>query len=238
MSGLRTALRKVVQTTGYDIHKLELGREPLEDIKRMIVNSPLVFDVGANNGQTVRELLHKLEHPAIHSFEPNEVAFAQLSKEYAGQKNLHLNNTALGAEPGQRPFFENSASDMSSFLPLGPQGWGTVRDGRTVTVSTVEGYCRELGIQRIDLLKSDTQGFDLEVLKGAANMLETNSVHLVYIEITFAKLYENLPRFDQIYGFVADRGFELVSFYDMHYLNGRAGWADALFVNPNFTVAA
>ena len=39
---------------------------------------------------------------------------------------------------------------------------------------------------------------------------------------------------DEIYGFLADRGFALVSFYRFFYQNQRAGWADALFVHPEF----
>lgn len=237
MSGLRSSLRKLVRATGYDVHKLELGRDPLNDIRQMIAPSPAILDVGANTGQTIRNLLRSLTNPVIHSFEPNSVVFQQLSKSFAGETNLYLNNFALGNKPGQQTLLENSNSDMSSFLPLGPQGWGAVQDRKQVQVSTVDAYCRDQSISGIDLLKSDTQGFDLEVLKGAAHMLAGNRVHLIYVEIIFAKLYENFPRLDQIYGFIADHGFELVSFYDTHYLNGRAGWADALFVNPNFTAA-
>jgi hypothetical protein len=98
-----------------------------------------------------------------------------------------------------------------------------------VPVCTMDVFCDENEIEHIDLLKSDTQGFDLEVLRGGERMFAEKRVKLVYLEVTFAPLYEHLPRFDQLYGFLADRGFDLIGLYDFHYRNDKLGWADALF---------
>jgi len=84
------------------------------------------------------------------------------------------------------------------------------------------------------LLKSDTQGFDLEVIKGAQKMLDGKLIRLLFLELTFSKLYEDMTRVDEIFRFITDQGFELVSFYKFYYLRGRAGWTDALFVQPQF----
>jgi len=89
-------------------------------------------------------------------------------------------------------------------------------------------------IQFIDLLKSDTQGFDLEVLKGAQGLLSTTKIRLIFLEINFQRLYEGIPRMDEIYRFICDHGFELVCFYPFCYLNGRASFTDALFIQPQF----
>src|SRR5262249_16340388 len=147
---------------------------------------------------------------------------------------VHLNNLALGSKQGRQIFFENTERVMSSFLPLGPDGWGQVTNRREVDVSTVERYCMQHEVQFIDLLKSDTQGFDLEVLKGAQGLLNARKIRLIYLEIIFQKLYEGIPRPDEIYRFISDHGFELVSFYKFYYVNGRAGWTDALFIQPQF----
>src|ERR1041385_1246675 len=91
------------------------------------------------------------------------------------------------------------------------------------------GHLPGVHLNHLDILKSDTQGFDLAVLQGAQRLLERRAVRLVFMEITFSKMYEELPRFDQIYAFLLDRGFALVSFYDFYYQRERAGWTDALF---------
>jgi hypothetical protein len=43
-------------------------------------------------------------------------------------------------------------------------------------------FCAERGIKKIDVLKIDTEGFDLEVLKGASTMLKLGAISFVYFE--------------------------------------------------------
>jgi hypothetical protein len=78
-------------------------------------------------------------------------------------------------------------------------------------------------------LKSDTQGYDLEVLRGASRMLSEKRIALIYLEVTFSRIYQGSPRFDEVYGFLADHGMALVSFYDMIYQHKLLSWTDALF---------
>jgi hypothetical protein len=89
----------------------------------------------------------------VHGFEPGSTGIRTIT--------VRLNNSALGADIGKRAFFENSLSLKSSFLPLGPDGWGQIVDERKVSIDTIENYCMRNRISSIDLLKSDTQGFDL-----------------------------------------------------------------------------
>lgn len=49
-----------------------------------------------------------------------------------------------------------------------------------------------------------------------------------------SRLYIGLPRLAQVYGFMADHGFRLVSFYRFYYQHDRAAWTDALFVDPDY----
>jgi FkbM family methyltransferase len=227
---------------GYDIVRRseeseEIGHDAYADIRSMVGSKlPVIFDVGANVGQTIDALRKVFPSPIIHAFEPGKAAFDFLLQTHSKLPYVRLNNLALGSKPGQQIFFEHSKSYHSSFLPLGPDprpdGWGPISDQREIEVSTVDRYCMQHEIQFIDLLKSDTQGFDLEVLKGAQGLLNARKIRLIYLEIIFQKLYEGIPRLDEIYRFISDHGFELVSFYKCYYLNGRAGRTDALFIQP------
>ena len=123
---------------------------------------------------------------------------------------------------------------MSSFLEPGVECGGIITRRPQVEVKTVDSYCVENGISCIDILKSDTQEFYLQVLKGARHLLMGQRIHLVYMEITFCEMYKDAPKLDEIYGFLMDQGFSLVSFYKFYYQHGRAGWTDALFINPKF----
>jgi hypothetical protein len=52
-----------------------------------------------------------------------------------------------------------------------------------------------------------------------------------YLEMNFVRLYEGMPRFDALLGFLFDQGFELIALYRIRYLKERAGWTDGLFIN-------
>ena len=123
---------------------------------------------------------------------------------------------------------------MSSFLEMTSLGWGQAEKTTQVDVVTIDDFCAKNGISKIDILKSDTQGFDFEVLKGSAQLMERNKISLIYLEVMFSAMYRGLPRFDEMYRFLLDRNFTLVTFYTFHYQEGRAGWTDALFINNDF----
>jgi FkbM family methyltransferase len=228
---IKAAIRSAIRACGYDLRKLETGCDAFLDIKELLadVHSPVVFDVGANVGQTIGRIRQSHPGAIVHAFEPNSHAFGQLSELYKTTPKTYLNPFALGASEEVRTLTEYTASDMSSLLPRGSENWIGVAGSSDVKVRTIDDYCRELTVDHIDLLKSDTQGFELEVLKGARRMLTEGRVRAIYLEITFAPLYEKLPRLDELYAFVVDHGFDLVSFYKFYHVNGRAGWTDALF---------
>ena len=160
-----------------------------------------IFDVGAN--------VDKLFDPCArlsainNSFvEPGSDAFNALREKYFGMQSIHINNIALGDQPGNRDFIENTLSEMSSFLEPDEECWGAMKQRRQVEVTSIDDYCKERRIDRIDILKSDTQGFDLEVLKGAQSLLARNRIRLNFLEINFGKLYKKSARLDEIYVFL------------------------------------
>src|SRR5437867_13004736 len=133
--------------------------------------APLIFDVGANRGQTIEQFRRYFERPLIHAFEPGRSAFAELQRRSAGISDLVLNNTALGARAESRSFLDNDHDDMSSFLEPSVTAWGEIKSRYPVDVITLDDYCEARGIGRIDILKIDTQGFDLQVLAGAQRLM-------------------------------------------------------------------
>ena len=127
----------------------------------------------------------------------------------------------------------NSSSDMSSFLPIGELAWGEVKKETRVMVRTVDQFCRNEGVERIDVLKSDTQGFDLEVFKGAEATIRANRIGLIYFEVIFSEMYRGLPPFTEVFRFLIERGYHLVSLYAFRYQKDLASWTDALFVHQS-----
>ena len=228
---IRKAVKHLLRRAGIDIRFIpELGFDAYADMRKLVATDrPLVFDIGANRGQTIEHFRGAFARPVIHAFEPGRDTFAELQRRTAGIPDLHLNNVALGARVESRTFLQNERDDMSSFLEPSVDAWGEIKDRYPVEITTVDDYCAARGIERIDVLKSDTQGFDLDVLKGAQGMIDRRAIRLILMEITFSDMYKGSPRFDEIYAFLADRRFALVSFYDFYHQRRRAGWTDALF---------
>ncbi len=193
--------------------------------------SPLIFDVGANVGQSIATFRTIFPCAKIHSFEPSPATFEKLKKNAAQLRDVYLWNCALGAIPGEQTLLENTLSEWTSFLQVSTFGWGTVAKKTQVPVQTVDEFCREHGIAQIDVLKSDTQGYELEVFKGAERMFATNAIKLVYCELIFSDMYQNMPSFCEVFDFLAKRNFVLVSFYDIAYEKKVASWTDGLFIN-------
>ena len=228
--------KRLARKAGFEVTRVRdarvlTGRDVGHDIKVLLQDAhhPVVLDVGANRGQSVQLFRELLPDCRIHSFEPGRAAYHELERSTDGLSDLRLNHVAVGAVSGRRRFLENIQDDMSSFLPIGKEGWGSITEEFEVSVITLDDYCSDMSVERVDVLKSDTQGYDLEVLKGAEGLFRDGRVGLVYTEVTFSRLYEDLPGFDVLYRFLADRDMRLVALYDYVMRDGVAAWCDALF---------
>ncbi len=240
MKPLRATVKSLFRKFGYEVNvyrPTHFGENPVSDIEKLLTDNSAVtiFDVGANIGHTIESFKDMFPEAQIHAFEPGTNAFNTLEKIYGSHKNVILNKAGVGSASETKMFLENSMSQMSSFLPLGPDGWGEIVNKIPVAIITLDDYCKERQIPFINVLKIDTQGLDFEVLKGAQNMLSENRIQILLMEVTFAEIYQELPRFDEIFRFLTEMNFKLVSFYKFQYKNNLASWTDAVFINPAFT---
>jgi len=230
-------IRQIVRSLGFDVvryDKCQTGKDPFIDMSKFVHEEcPVIFDVGANIGQSIRKFRAQFPTATIHSFEPSPTTFEILRNNNSNLSDVHLWNCAMGAFPQEMTFLENSHSEMSSFLPLSEFGWGNIEKETLVEVMTIDQFCIDMNINRIDILKSDTQGFDLEVLLGAERTIRSNKIGVIYFEPIFSDMYKDLPSFDKVYSFLIKHDFLLVSFYDIHYQKHLASWADALFVHKS-----
>jgi len=229
-------VRRLFHKFGFDISRFEenqLGRNPFADMERFVADSDstTIFDVGANVGQSVERFRLHFPLSQIHSFEPSPGAYRELQALAASRSGVTAWNVALGAAPGKAMLNENEYSVMNSMLELGEQGWGCVEKQTEVSLQSIDAFCREQNVDRIDILKSDTQGCDLDVFRGAEQMMRKHRIGLIMCEVNFAELYRGAAPFDAIFRFLLDRDFALVAFYAIHFSRNTAGWTDALFVN-------
>lgn len=238
MQLVKTA-NKLLGRLGYVVRRLKpYGNYAADDLKKIFGPKPIqtVFDVGANEGQAARMFLEDFPAATIYSFEPFPKAYAKI-KEQSGDPRLIPVNMALGETTMRKKLFLTKYSLTNSLLPVDAQakqflGECVDSDGETVIdMTTLDAFCAERKIPRIDLLKLDTQGYELNVLEGAQSMLASGSIKAIFTEVNFVPLYEKQAYFHQVYQRLWDQGFRLVSFYDQEYRAGTClNWCDALFV--------
>jgi FkbM family methyltransferase len=239
-SVLRQTIRAGFARCGYDlVNRQEFGRDWLTDAAAIGGAPPeMVFDVGANKGQCLGEMLKHFPRARIHSFEPFPEVFAQLTAMTRAYPNVTAHNLALGEADGTRAFHLNRASDTNSFLPnstqaaeYAPPGWVDPMGIMQVPMRRLDTFCREQGIERIDLLKIDSQGYELKILEGGAELLRARRIRLLLLEVLFVPLYEDQPFFEDVYLHLKRRGCRLVGLYEQHREPSKAlKWSDALFV--------
>ena len=144
-----------------------------------------VFEVGSNIGAHTFQIAKKLTHGKVYAFEPTQYAFTKLSRNYSLNKfdNIDLNNIALSNH--ERSERINRNTDSSS-LPF-KASWDLKGKKRNpseenIIFETLDNFVLKRKVKRIDLIKIDTDGSDLECLKGCSNIIKS-SHPIVVIEI-------------------------------------------------------
>lgn len=207
--------------------------EAISKFYNQVVADKIVFDVGVNQGQTIKKILQFFPNSKIYGFEPSKICFENaLSNKFPS--NVQIENAAIGNEKTILKFNEYSWSAMNSFLTRA-FGQAKIIDTYDVNVDTLDSFCKENFIEKINLLKSDTEGFELNVLKGAEGLLNSNKIHFILIEMFFIEHFKGQAEVGEIFSFLKSKNFTLVKFYDFDITkDGLISRGDALFINTKF----
>ncbi len=212
--GLRRLFEKL---TGTRIYRTPpRGVDRFADIENSLPNLRVsnVFDVGANVGQSARSFRANFPGAKIYSFEPVDMTYRRLERELRGYDNIQTSKLALGAEKGLGTMVLEGISEMY-FLRRGasemPSGDTPVEE---VAVETLDNFCQSQGIERINYLKIDTEGADLDVLKGAENMLRGQEVDLIEAECGMNGRNKRHVGLDILTSFLEEKNYLLFGIYE------------------------
>ena len=192
-----------------------------------------IFDVGANRGQTVDALLKFAPEAEIHSFEPGSKVFEELRRAHGDRRNVHLHQMALGARTEQRSLQVREDSELNTLVATGAAA--DASESETIELSTVDELVAQHDITHLDLLKMDVQGWEIEVMKGAANLIANQNLMFVFAETTFSAHEKEMQQFGELHACLEQNGFTLCGFYELMRYGPRKEFVlfcNALYVSP------
>jgi FkbM family methyltransferase len=192
--------RQVVRTTRFMLRRASLDLDVPNDmqingeecLQRWVLDlvpqdrKVHVLDVGANIGQWSASMLTVALHEGraedldLHSFEPSSYTFARLSKLLESHR-LNLRHVALSERSGSSLLHvmgKGAPTNSLYALPVMPPNTTT----EDVVTTTLEEYAAGFGLGNIALVKIDTEGHDLAVLRGAGTLLKERRISVVQFE--------------------------------------------------------
>ncbi len=182
------------------------------------------FDVGAAYGMYTFPLADLVgPHGAVHSFEPQPRPRAVLAtmRRAAGAAHVRLSDHGMGRSAGSLPLVLPSrygvrisghahlADRLTASVPTAQPAPRRIH----VPVTTIDDVCVERAIERVHFIKADVEGFEPEVLHGAARVLERDMPALL-LEIEDRHLCRYGRTADEVTGMLRDRGYAMQTWRD------------------------
>ena len=170
------------------------------------IDSPVLFDVGANVGDYSLCLREHVPAAIIYAFEPAETVYQELAK------RIDVVDADRQIKPYKMGFSDSTkvvelfsytvegedASVLSSIDQRLPTQVLDVRTCRSeqVRVETIDSFCEAKRIDRVDFLKLDVEGHELSVLRGAQRMLTAGLISMIQFEFGPANIYSRTYFYD------------------------------------------
>lgn len=216
---IKRQMKKLIENlTGTHIYKiLPRGVDLFQDISNLLptLHVDIVFDVGANVGQSAEMYLGWFPNAQIYCFEPVTETFRQLQEKARNHGRIHCYQLAFGASKKKGEMILQGPSEM--FFLQDPARRVLV-DGAAmreeVRIEALDEFCDGIGINQISYLKIDTEGWDLEVLRGAERMLDEKRVDLLEVEAGMNCTNERHVPFDDLKRYLEPKSYFLFGIYE------------------------
>lgn len=210
---LKRFLIRIVNFLGFDIYRKpgKFYLYKLQLLQQHQINC--ILDVGANIGQYSMKLRKYGYSGKIISFEPQLKTFQQLSENSKVYKDWTVYNYALGSENTEAEINISANTESSSILDIKEIHVDAAPSSKyvgkeNIIIKKLDSIYDELELRTQNVfLKIDTQGFEMEVLKGAENVLD--KIIGLQLEMSITEMYNNEPLYDEIISYLKNNGFKL-----------------------------
>jgi FkbM family methyltransferase len=184
--------RFVLNRARRDVPSNNVGSDGELSLQRWVLNASRpgqqiqIVDVGANVGQWSSGMLQAASQTGrrddldLHAFEPSAYTFECLSRDLANQE-VTLNQLAVSDQSGQSVLYVvKPAAGINSLYRSHDAPESTITEH--VVMTTLDEYSESAGLKDVALLKIDTEGNDMAVLRGCQKLLSEQRISVVQFE--------------------------------------------------------
>ena len=198
-----------------------------------------IIDVGAHKGEFAQNALQIESVNKIIAFEPQKKIFSLLKEKFSDNDKVVLNNFALSEKVEKRIMKINKMTATSTlnheindnslyfkFKSFLLYQKNSIIDEEEIDTTTFDAFFNEEIFNENTLLKIDTEGYEMHVLKGSEQKIK--EIKYILIENQFSKMYKNV-NFKDCHDFLRKKNFKLLKrfrFPTLHY-------EDRLYINEH-----
>ena len=191
---------------------------------RLNNQSIYIFDIGAHKGETIELFIKNFNINRIYSFEPNLNLYEFLikKKEFISDKIKIFNlGFGLNTEIKELSIFQDTSSSTlnhlnenteyfkrkKKFMSLFFNKDNFVAKKQKVKIYNLSKFINEKSIQRIDILKIDTEGYEYNILKGIDEK-DFKKIRFIYFEHHYDLMINKGYKFSHIKKLLEKNNFE------------------------------
>ena len=164
--------------------------------------NPTILEIGCHDGSNTLWFLEIFNSPRIFCFEPDPRAAIRFKQNIGNRPEISFFEYAISNKNGETTFYMSSGQESD----IMPEGWdcsGSIRKPKNhlivhpwckferniiVQTKTLDIWCREQGVDRIDFIWMDVQGAEIDVIRGGRNALK--NTRYLYTEYSNKELYQ------------------------------------------------
>lgn len=231
---LTTCLLLTLNTTTKAYITFNHPTEVLAIVKPYLPENPIILEAGAYDGADSLIMKNYWPKAQLHTFEPIPQLYQQLVSKTETQEDMYAYKYALGDYIGIATFYVSEFAEKPG-IPSASSSLLRPKDHLihaphvlfnseiTVPIITIDEWAKENGVKSIDFMWLDMQGYELNALKAAPQIMKT--VKAILTEVEFVEAYEGQYLFDDVKTWLEEQGFVMIA------RNFYCNWfADALFV--------
>jgi len=191
--------------------------------ERVGIPNPVILEIGCNDGRDTLQFLQVFEQPCVYCFEPDPRAAKRFQDAVGDRDEVQLFELALGHKQGQTAFHMSSGKESEEW----PEGWdfsGSIRKPAkhlevhpwcrfdrviSVEITTLDKWCAEQGVEKIDFIWMDVQGAEIDVIRGGSAALA--KTRFLYTEYSDLELYAGQANLIDL--LKALNGFQVITRY-------------------------